>query len=299
MGVAALWMVGVVAANTATVDWSSRRPDVSGYPVATGGAAVCAPEVEEDVRAVAIVTYGRRPGRSAWGHTSLRFLVCRSGVLDDVEYEYYRMDGSIRRFFAGLYPGEAWVEDDVYQGKIAGSLVLVYNPRPVDGGFYGLELDRNREIIEAWMPWGATLRRTLLHALEARYAEQLEDMRARSVLDGYRYRPMGTNCTLHIREALALAAGEEGWAGSVFPFVNLRALERDPAGAVFVIHPSTHAVARHGVVAEMPLVRPVLLARRWWLSDEQKDAMEVVLVRSGSVVVDWLAAGWEPGDSVP
>ena len=241
------WVVAAAsgaAAGTVHLDLSALDPGASDYPVARLGAHLCGPSAAPDgsVLAVAIVTYGRRPGRSAWGHTSLRFLACEDGLLRDVEYEYYRMDASIERWFRAGYGDEAWTADASYLARQHGQLVVVRNERPADGGFYAVELAKNREVIEAWMPWSEPVRAQVYAELEDRHAAQLETLRARTDLDGLRYEPMGTNCTLHIREALAVAAGQpDTLAGSVFPMRNLRALEARP-DVTLVLHPSPHVL---------------------------------------------------------
>lgn len=276
------------------VDLSALSPERSAWPVDRAGARLCLGHADGDVLAVAIVTYGRRPGRSAWGHTSLRFLACEDQQLIDEEYEYYRMDGSISRWFRSQYPGEAWTEDDAYLSAQYGKLVLVRNSRPVDGGFYGVELEKNREIIEAWMPWSPEIRSALWADLRARHDAQIETFRRGEVFEMLRYEPMGTNCTLHVREALRRA---EGWDGTVYPIANLRRI-KERTDVLFVVYPSPYVLRRlttqAGVAGDIDhLPRPLL---RLPLGEAQEQVVESALVDARSVVVDEL---WRTQDAPP
>lgn len=293
-----LWGMGLAAAvagGPVRLDLSALDPGASDYPVARLGAALCGPgrAADGDVLAVAIVTYGRRPGRSAWGHTSLRFLACEAGLLQDVEYEYYRMDASIERWFRATHPTEAWTIDAPYLHRQHGQLVVVRNERPADGGFYAAELDKNREVIEAWMPWSADVRRTLYQELDHRHHAQLARLRAGADLDGLRYEPMGTNCTLHVRQALAVAEGRpHELAGSVFPMRTLRWLEEQP-DVRLVLHPSDHVLRsvlrESGVPREVDRIPHGILRRR--LSPARGAVVEDGLPEAVPVVVEWLLGG--------
>lgn len=288
-----LWLAGGTALGApAVVDLSSRDPIATDYPVSRLGGVLCDAGGATDgtVLAAAVVTYGRRPGRSAWGHTSLRFLACADGRLRDVEYEYYRMDASIERWFRAHHGSEAWTSDATYLRRQHGALVVVRNDRPVDGGFYAVELRKNREIIEAWMPWPPGLSATILAELDARHDAQLAVLRSRTDLDGYAYEPMGTNCTLHVREALAAAAGRPGtWAGSVFPMTNLTLLEQTD-GVRFVVHPSAHVVRRAWTEAGVPETLDTLPRGLWrrGLRRGQRAALAAQQQGSEPVVVRWL-----------
>jgi len=289
-GVVAL--AGTVSGGPIRLDMSAVDPFSSGYPVSERGAQLCGPGAAEDgtVLAVAIVTYGRRPGRSTWGHSSLRFISCEAGLLRDVEYEYYRMDASIERWLRALYGREAWTGDEAYLRAQHGQLVVVRNERPADGGFFAAELNKNREIIEAWMPWSDTIRTQLYASLEERYASQLRSLRGLQDLDGYRYEAMGTNCTLHVREALAYATGgTERLVGSVFPMRNLTWLEGQE-GVRFVMHPSPDVLRREldgkdlpRAVSELP--RGILRRR---LSPRQEAVVARSLPGATSVIIEWL-----------
>ena len=164
---------------------------------------------------------GHRPGairRCGSSHV-------RRGLLRDVEYEYYRMGSATQDWFREVFPDAAWTADRAYLRRQRDRLVILRNERPVDGGFFARELRKNREIIEAWMPWSPELRRQLYTDLDARYNHQIAQMAARTDLSGRRYAWWRSNCTQHIREALAVeAGGEAAVAGSVFPMRNLTAL---------------------------------------------------------------------------
>jgi len=289
---AVLAAVTTVGAAPMQVDLSAVDPVRSNHPVSRLGAPLCGPGGAEDGRvlAVAVMTYGRRPGRSAWGHTSLRFLACEAGLLRDLEYEYYRMDASIERWFRAAYPGEAWTEDHAYLRSQHGQLVLVRNERPADGGFFAVELARNRKIVGAWMPWSEAVRTALYGELDARHHAQLDRLQRGLPLDGKRYRPMGTNCTLHIREAIAVAEGAPGTLrGSVFPMRNLKWLVSQP-GVRLVLHPPRRALpqllgpARHPLPGEGGAVGGERGAPR----NGSEDHLDSALSTSSPVIVQWL-----------
>ena len=254
---------GMAAADpTARVDLSAWDPAASDYPVARLGLRLCHGHEDGDVLATAIVTYGRRPGRSLWGHTSMRFLACEGQQLMDVELEYYRMDASIERWLGTQYPDEPWAHDP-HLRQSYGKLVLVRNERPADGGFYADELHKNRELIEAWMPWDPHTQAVIYRTLIDRYDQQIERLRRREPLTGHDYKPMGTNCTLHVREALGMAAGQPGsWVGSVFPIETLRIVVEEP-GVELVLHPSPSAL-RHLVVGDAVLKETDRLPTHIW-----------------------------------
>jgi len=282
--------LALAGAVDAAVDLSAWDPRESGYPVARLGAALCLGHDDGDVLATAIVTYGRRPGRSAWGHTSLRFLACESQQLVDVELEYYRMDPSIERWFGKRFRDEAWVRDESYLRQQHGKLVLVRNERPADGGFYATELVKNREVIEAWMPWDADVQRAVYRTFVDRHALQIDTLRKKVPLVGHDYAPMGTNCTLHVREALGIAAGHPGeWIGSVFPVANLQML-READGVRLVLHPSPHAARRiveDGQLATSTDHLPTPIWRRG-LDSQSREVVESALADAVPVIVKWL-----------
>lgn len=282
----------VLAAEWVRVDYSALDPEASGYPVAHHGRSLCGYAGADDgvVLAAAIITYGRRPGPSAWGHTSLRFLACEDGLLRDVEYEYYRMGGATQDWFRDVFPDAAWTADRAYLRRQRDRLVILRNERPVDGGFFARDLRKNREIIEAWMPWSPALRQQLYTDLDARYSDQIDQMSARTDLNGPRYAWWRSNCTLHIREALAAeAGGEVPVAGSVFPMRNLTALEaRDDVR--FVVHPSPHTLGPDlvdGTLSETLDVIPRGLFRRSG-DTTGHELVQEALPEAVPVVVEWL-----------
>lgn len=293
------WVAVLSAATAAPVlDLSALAPAVAHHPVANQGQRLCInPELDGNALAVAIVIYGRRPGRSAWGHASLRFLACDNGQLRDVEFEYYRLDNTTASWFALAHPGEHWYEDPAYMKAQANQLVVLRNDRPVDGGWYRTELLKNREITEAWMPWSTSLSTELLQAQDARHTEQLRRLRAHEDLAWLEYEAMGDNCTFHIREALGAAAGgpEGALAGSVYPMELLRVLEDTP-GAQLVVHPSASALrklerAGHTIAsgAPSPLFRPV---KRRPVSKRRRSALaERYAVGAKSTIVELLIDG--------
>ena len=291
-------LASAVAAGAATarVDLSAWDPAVSDYPVARLGAELCTGHADGDVLATAIVTYGRRPGRSAWGHTSLRFLACEDGLLVDVELEYYRMDASIERWFRDRYSEEAWIHDAAYLREQYGKLVLVRNERPADGGFYAAEIHKNREVIEAWMPWSSELQGVVYQTFFDRYNGQLDRLRKRRALTGHDYEPMGTNCTLHVREALGIAEGRPGsWVGSVFPIANLRSLEQQP-GVELVLHPSPSAARRLVSGAELRWETDRLPTHLWRrrLPESSRAVVQAALKDAVPVAVRRLEESSEP-----
>ncbi len=266
LGLAGLLGPGVAGAEAAgaRLDLSALDPAVAGHVVARDGAALCADgQRDGQTLAAAVVIYGRRPGRSGWGHASLRFLACADRALRDVEFEYYRLDATTADWFAQRYPDEDWHRDRSALRAQRGQMLVLRNERPVDGGWYRTELLKNREITEAWMPWSPALMGRLLAEQDARHEDQLARLRAGQPLDWIRYAAMGDNCTFHIREALAAAAGAPPGSldGSVYPMTLLRRLEATP-GVRLVVHPGAHALrrqARRGRVesgAPPPLYRP-------------------------------------------
>jgi hypothetical protein len=288
-------LLGAALAAGPVLDLSALEPATAGYPVARDGGTLCVDGKHDDnALAVAIVIYGRRPGRSAWGHASLRFLACEDRQLRDVEFEYYRLDATTHEWFAERYPDEPWHGDRTYMRRQRNQLIVLRNDRPVDGGWYAVELAKNREITEAWMPWDPALITALLRAQDRRHEEQLRRLRAREDLGWIEYEAMGDNCTFHIREALAAAAGEPEGAlrGSVYPMELLRMLE-EADGVRFVVHPGAHALRRQrreGQVrtgAATRLFRPVkrLPVRK---SVRERLAREAA-AGAGSAVVELLA----------
>lgn len=215
-------------------------------PVARDGAALCADGSHDgEVLGTAVVVYGRRPGPSAWGHISLRFLACEGDRLRDVEFEATRLDSAAVAWFRRLHPGEGWYEAPGFRRRQRDRLVLFRNEDPVDRGVFAAELRKNREVHEAWMPWPAEAAAESLAALDAAYEHQLAQLRAGEPVDRPRYRAMSVNCTMPVREAWARAEGRDPTGtppGSPYPLAWLRQLERDPE-VLLVVHPSAHVLA--------------------------------------------------------
>ncbi len=223
------------------LDLSSLVPEED--PVARDGAALCAdlPFGEHGV-AAAIVIYGRRPGRSAWGHISLRVVGCRDGALRDVEFEATRLDGASIAWFQRLYPDEDWYSGPDFRRRERDRLILFRNEDPVDSGVYAQELMKNREIIEAWLPWTADETTAVLRTLDVEYAEQMANFRASQASDRPRYRAMSVNCTAPIQAALAAQSPDLVSHPSAYPLHWLRQLETID-GVQLVVHASPHVLA--------------------------------------------------------
>jgi len=297
--IALLLIVGLAAVGLAgegaRVDYSAIDPGASDYPVSRLGRPLCGDGGAPDgsVLAAAIITYGRRPGRSAWGHTSLRFLACEEGLLRDVEYEYYRMGSDVVAWFLGADVERGWTGDRGYLRAQGGRLVLLRNERPADGGTFARELRKNREVIEAWMPWSAELRERLYTMMEIRYADQRALLVARRDLTAPDYAAMRLNCTLHIREALAAEAKAQlPYLGSVYPMRNLTSLQ-ERGDVRFVLHPSPHVVRaalKQGSLPEAVDVIPRPLFRRR-STPSQRESIEGRLSGATPVVVEWLLDG--------
>ncbi len=251
-GLAGLIALGWIASTPAAaagpryrVDLSSQRAAAETFPVAHAGHEVCAdPPGGDGPFAVAVVVYGRRFGVSAWGHTSLRFLSCRAGQVEDVEFEYYRFGKGTGVQLPARHPGEDFAHDPATRRAARGHLYLLSNEHPVDSGHFARELEKNREIWEAWLDLPGDEIALLLRRLEDREARQLERFRARAPLAEGRYVGLGRNCTVPVREAMALVEDtDDEIAPGVFPFAVLRRLEaRDDT--TLVLHPSPHALRR-------------------------------------------------------
>lgn len=237
----------VAAAADFEVDLSSQQADIETWPVATRGAPLCR-EREDTTLAVAIVIYGRRPGRSAWGHTSLRFIYCEGGQLRDDEYEYYRFSRNTEERIAERYPGRF---DADYLSDQRGALYLYRNPWTTDRGFYAVELRKNRDIYEFWVELSEAERDALHASFRERHDRQLSLMDEREALDAGRYRPLGRNCTLPAREAIAALDGHPGeLAPGIFPFRHYRDLVDRP-GIFRVQHPG---VRKAGEGSDIPVI---------------------------------------------
>lgn len=222
------------------LDLSSQVP--SALPVAARTDGVCV-DREDTVLATAVVIYGRRPGRSAWGHISLRFLACQGGRFRDVEYEATRVDDTLREWYHAAFPDERWYDALDFLDLQHDRLVLYRNDDPIDGGSYREELDKNREITELWMPWTGAPAWAVLADLDHDYALQMAAFRAGRTVDRTRYRALSTNCTAPVRRAEATLSTEVETPDSIFPMVYLRQLADHPDVRV-VVHPSPHVLRR-------------------------------------------------------
>lgn len=246
------WLAGLVALASAAlagpryrVDLSSQRAATESFPVAHAGHVRCAdPPGGDGPFAVAVVVYGRRFGVSAWGHTSLRFLSCEDGQIEDVEVEYYRFGRGTATQLPARHPAEDFARDPNTRRAARGHLYILSNEYAVDGGHYARELDKNREIWEAWLDLPREEIAALWDRLDEREARQLERFRARAPLAEGRYVGLGRNCTVPVREAMALVEDTDTpLARGVFPYAILRRLERRD-DVTFVVHPSPHALRR-------------------------------------------------------
>lgn len=265
-------LLGIAAAAQVwRLDLSSQPLAAAERPVAEAGAARCADREDGDVLGIAIVVYGRKAGISAWGHTSLRVLVCVSGRLVDEEIEAYRFS---RRTFARLphrHPDSGFATDRATLRRNRGRLYLRIIPDPVDDAHYARELERNREIHELWLPLPPDTARRLWTDLHTRVAAQQRAFQTGSPIPEGRYFSMGRNCTVPVRGARAALDGAGGEASGVYPLRILADLEAHP-GVVHVLHPSEHALhialdaagSREALAARLqePIERPRPLLRR-------------------------------------
>ena len=201
--------------------------------------------------ALAVVVYGRKLGASMWGHTSLRFLYCEAGALRDVEFEYYRFSRGTLANLSLRYPDATFPAAGTDRRRNVGHLYIWSTEDPSDVGAYAKELERNREIYEVWLDLTAAQVTSLLNRLRAREARQLARLEAGERLAEGRYVALGRNCTVPIREVVAVVEGaplppqaegaDEVLAPGVFPFVLLKRLE-GRTDVTLVSHPSSHAL---------------------------------------------------------
>lgn len=239
-------MVGIVGAMGLVVGAAGPLLDVSSLvpsaqPVARTGEGACV-DREDGVLGMAVVVYGRRSGRSRWGHISLRFLACEGGRLRDVEFESTRADRTTRAWFADMHPDEDWHSAEDFDRLQRDRLVLFRNEDPVDAGSYYAQLVRNREIVELWLPWQGPQATAVLMNLDAQYDSQLDAFRAGEEAPGERYRALAINCTHPVREA-AGALGGVGELDSIFPF-RWRHVLAGRGDVTVVVHPSADVLSR-------------------------------------------------------
>lgn len=240
--------VGLGVLGLAGLSWAAEpRLDVSAWvptasPVALTAGGLCE-DREDDVLGVAVVVYGRRRGRSRWGHISLRFLACTDGLLRDVEFEASRMDRTTPDWFAAAFPDEGWYESADFERIQRDRLVLFRNDDPVDSGAYYDQLTRNRDVVELWMPWHGAPAAEALAELDAHYDAQVAALRAEQPISRPRYRALACNCTHPVLQTAEMVSAGGRWPDSLFPLAWQRRLVSDPDVDV-VVHPSSHLLAR-------------------------------------------------------
>lgn len=239
MSAIAAMAVSVVWAGPVRLDLSSQVPSAESVAVHTAEACHDQPD---EVLAMAVVIYGRRPGRSGWGHISLRFLACEAGDFRDVEFEATRIDATLIDWYDEAFPGEGWYHLPDFLKTQHDRLVLFRNERPVDGGTYQEELDKNREVTELWLPIDRTAAHAILTDLDTEHDAQLALLRTGRTVERPRYKPFSTNCTLPIHRA-TLAAAPDHHIDSPYPLTWLRRLEDDPTVRI-AVHPSPHVLRR-------------------------------------------------------
>ena len=251
---AVLWALLTTAARGGepvrfTVDMSASDSLLSTEPMRLNQGDLCAAQSASqpaEVLAAAVVIYARDRGASLWGHSSLRFVLCRGGALDDVEFEYYRFSPSSDRFIRRMHGedrgcpmGEGpydFVDDVDYLRSLRGTFFLHLNVRSIDCGHFSEQLSHNREIYELWLPLSPEERAELYDRNQARYQQQLDQLIAREPLE-QRYGWMNRSCTWHLRQDLP----QVRWPAGLFPMAILRSLLREPL-ELAVTYPSEHAL---------------------------------------------------------
>ncbi|MCB9676925.1 MAG: hypothetical protein H6737_17550 [Alphaproteobacteria bacterium] len=221
-------MIALVVAALAggpelAVDWtglSGTRPVERHAPACAGDAVLGA----------ALVTYSRKGGLSAWGHSSLRFWVCDAGRIADIELEAYRLSRNERAILMERHPDL----DPAHLRSQAGSLVVFRNDGPVDNGFYGQMQARNRDILELWLDPAKIDVQALYARSITLWEAQMHALRTGGALTE-RYRGLGPNCT-------ALFRGLATRGRPVTPFAWYRRFV-DDAG-LRVLHPGHHTARR-------------------------------------------------------
>ncbi|MEZ4239342.1 MAG: hypothetical protein R3F59_24945 [Myxococcota bacterium] len=198
---------------------------------------------------VAAVVYSRKQGTMAWGHASLRVVRCVDGVLDDAEYETYRLSAWNEALFREEHAGEAFLEGD-YLHDQRGALVLFRTPtRSTPAGTV-----TPRPTTARSTSCGSTGRRprsTPSRGAEAWYDEQLAALRAHEPLT-VKYRARSTNCTTPLQRLLGVEDPP------TMPFGWLRRLEGEVR--LRVLRPS-HAMVRRWGGLPATATRPHPLVR--------------------------------------
>ncbi len=259
-----LWALCTTAAEGGepvqlAVDLTAGRARLNTEPMRVSQGDLCAGQEADDpiqVLAAAVVIYARDSGPSLWGHSSLRFLLCRGGVLDDREFEYYRFSPSSAKFLRRMHGEDRdcpmgdgpydFVDDEDYLRSLEGSFFLHMNVRAVDCGHFSEQLSHNREIYELWLPLPPEERDALYARNQGRYDQQLQRLIAREPIEE-RYGALGRNCTWHLRQDLP----QVRWPAGVFPIAILRTLLREPV-ELAVTYPSEHALRRLAEAAGGP-----------------------------------------------
>jgi len=233
------------------VDMSANDSLLSTEPMRVNQGDLCAGQSASqpaEVLAAAVVIYARDWGASLWGHSSVRFLICQGGALDDVEFEYYRFSPSSERFVRRMHGEERdcpmgegpydFVQDADYLRSLQGTFFLHRNVRSIDCGHFTEQLSHNREIYEIWLPLSPQERAALYARNLDRYNHQLDQLIAREPLE-VRYGALTRNCTWHLRQDLPQVRSP----AALFPMFILRTLLREPV-ELAVTYPSEHALLR-------------------------------------------------------
>jgi hypothetical protein len=209
---------------------------------ALSGPTVMVRNVEIRVLAASVVVFARHRWRSLWGHIGLRFLVCEGEALRDVQFEYYRYSDVTEANLAKLYPDEDFALDAGYAHSLIGGLIVHRREPEADGGFLGLQLDKNREAYALWLDITDDQLAVLYRRNEDRFTAQLARLRNKQPLE-QPYGPMSRNCTHHLQEDLPGLLPQplsNRLRGSIFPMRYLRQIEAGPVW-LRVMHPSVHA----------------------------------------------------------
>ena len=225
------WTAMAIAAPW-VVDGSSLQLNRGRWPVRAS--ASCA---TDGVLGVAVVVYARKQATMAWGHTSLRTVTCRGGMLVDHEYETYRLSAWNEELLLAEHP-------DLDAADLLaerGALVLFRNVDPVDRGWFAEAQAKNRELYELWLDAPPEALAAIVARAEAWYDAQQIVLAARGEL-GDRYRPLSTNCTTVLQRLLDVPDPPH------LPFVWLRRLEDD--ARLRVLHPSHALVLRWGTLPD-------------------------------------------------
>ncbi len=228
------------------VDGSSLQLNRGRWPVRSSSPCSARPD---GVLGVAVVIYSRKHTTMAWGHSSLRTVVCRGGELVDHEYETYRLSAWNEELLLAEHP-ELDAEDLASE---RGALVLFRNVDPVDRGWFAEAQRKNRELYELWLDGTPEALSAIVDRAEAWYEAQRVVLAADGALRD-RYRLLSTNCTTVLQRLLDVPDPPH------VPFVWLRRLEDD--ARLRVLHPSHALVLRWGTLPDTVDARLHPLFRR-------------------------------------